>query len=304
MRHETYKRLKNAYMGHVDKTMLYQAVAREKDPFLHRAVQLITAEHLDPLSVPWDTSVFTNDFRKAAPKERLHQTVMVYLLRLAVIIKGEIHIRTFKKPESHKAVEAWKNLLKQNIFAVLTLLYNPSWNMETVFEKLDNLVIDLVFEGKASALREFMNKHLNIPVPITLAEQMFEKLNFLNIGQFGSSFWRLLHWMAEAMDTRQNTPDILYAKRIWRELVTEPLYRLLQCSICMTHMHAIVQELKPQLLDEKLEQRKLWFNIHNRVTATKFDRYVKLGIPAPNDWIYTESKMEEDSEFMRQALLP
>lgn len=303
MKHQTYHLLKQAYLGHVDKHALLQSAMQEKDPFIQRAVQLVTRQTL-PRQVPWNVQIFTTEFRKGNPQERLEETFMAFFLRLAAIIKEEMHIRTFQKPESHAALHAWINMLKMNLYAVLTLLYKVEWKGKHYFD-LEKAVFELIHEGKASALRHCMEHDLNIKLSTTttMAEQASETLNFLTIAQFGSSFWRLLHWMAEAMDMRNDT-KMDRAKQIWREIITGPLYRLLRCSICMAHMRKITQELEDQLMDPKTQYRQLWYNIHNKVTARKMEHYTSLGINIFPSATYSESELEQDVAFMHQALVP
>ncbi|GFU09931.1 sulfhydryl oxidase [Trichonephila clavipes] len=130
---------------------------------------------MDSIQVPWDTKLFQDEFRQGTPQERLEQTTMMFLLRLVALVKEEMHIRTFRKPESHEAVQAWISLLKHTLFATLTLLYNVRWTVRHFF-LLDNLVFDLVHEGRVSALRQFMTQELNISMTnsLTLAERNFE----------------------------------------------------------------------------------------------------------------------------------
>lgn len=302
MKHETYHLLRQAYLGHVNKHALIQSVIREKDPFLHRAVQLVTQE-TSPRRIPWNSQIFTTEFRNGNPQERLEETVMTYLLRLAALVKEEIHVRSFQKPESHAAVHAWINLFKLNLYAVLSLLFKVHWEEQNFFE-LEKVVFDLIHEGKASALRHFMEHDLKIKLSTTttMAEERYENLHFLNIGQFGSSFWRLLHWMAEAMDIR-NDPRMNRAKQFWRDLITGPLYRTLRCAICKKHMRKFTQELETQLMDPNTQYSPLWYNIHNKVSASKMEVYLSLGINMPST-TYSESEFEQDVAFMRQALAP
>ncbi|GBN13092.1 hypothetical protein AVEN_257675-1 [Araneus ventricosus] len=207
MKHQTYHLLKQAYLGHVDKHALLQSAMQEKDPFIQRAVQLVTRQTL-PRNVPWNVQIF---FRKGNPQERLEETFMAFFLRLAAIIKEEMHIRTFQKPESHAALHAWINMLKMNLYAVLTLLYKVEWKGKHYFD-LEKAVFELIHEGKASALRHCMEHDLNIKLSTTttMAEQASETLNFLTIAQFGSSFWRLLHWMELLMDPKTQYRQLWY----------------------------------------------------------------------------------------------
>lgn len=313
MKHKTYTLLKEAYLGHVSSDDLWrQVLSQENDPFVHQAAQLITHPP-QPLKVPWHMENYTSDFQKASPQQRLTETVMTFILRLVTIIKEETHMRTFRKPESYVAIQAWILLLKQVLYVTFTLLYNVRWTVELLFE-MDYLIFVLLYEGNIDPLRSFMVNTLHIPATetITPAEQLHEKLNFLTTGQFGSSFWRYLHWMAEAMDLREATdhPDIALAKQMWREIITHPLYRMLRCGICMHHLKAIVEELKPQFLDPTTRYRTLWFNIHNKVTANQIETHLYYAAqsdkspPIMELETYTESQLEEDAKFMLQALVP
>lgn len=291
MKHETYQCLRKAYLGSVDPSALHRAMDDEPDPFVTRVLKLAS----NPVSMfmpSWDSQNFTTQFRNASPKERMDETVITFILRFVAVIKNDFHFRMFLKPESQAAMQAWICLLKQSIFAILTLLYRAQWSPNDYF-KLDRLVMDLVYDGKYGALRDFMvdDLHLDVTDAITQAEKNFDKLIFLNIVQFGSSFWRLLHWMAEAIDFRETQ----LAKTLWRDLVTRSLYRVLKCGICMAHMRKIVQELEPQLLSETTQYSQLWYNIHNRVNSVKLDRSLEATL-------YSESEFELDASFMRQAL--
>ncbi|GFW97243.1 sulfhydryl oxidase [Trichonephila clavipes] len=131
MKHSTYQLLKKAYLGNVNHAALFQILHEEKDPFVQRAVRLAT--QMDSIQVPWDTKLFQDEFRQGTPQERLEQTTMMFLLRLVALVKEEMHIRTFRKPESHEAVQAWISLLKHTLFATLTLLYNVRWTVRHFF---------------------------------------------------------------------------------------------------------------------------------------------------------------------------
>ncbi|GFW79316.1 sulfhydryl oxidase [Trichonephila clavipes] len=135
---------------------------------------------MDSIQVPWDTKLFQDKFHQGTPQERLEQTTTMFFFRLVALVKEELRIRTFRKPESHEALQAW-------------------------------IMFDLVHEGHVSALRQFMTQELSISMAdsLSLAERNFEKLNFLNIVQFGSYFWCLLHWMAEAMEEMLQVIQIL-----------------------------------------------------------------------------------------------
>lgn len=301
MKHYTYQVLKRAHLGDVDPEALDKVQNDETDPFILRTIHLVTKTA--PLAVQWDEKPFTTDFRSITARERLDQTVLTFLLRLAVIVKEEMYMRSFRKPESCTVVIAWRDLLKECMFTVLTLAYNVRWTSEQ-FLQLDAVILDLLYVGRSAVLREFIENNLKITLKAcpTEAERLYESLNFLNIAQFGSSFWRLLHWMAEAIEIRspQNNPDVLVAKDCWKRLVSESLYRALRCNICMQHMKQLMLELKPQLFDDSVNYATLWFNIHNKVNMLKthqFQMYVGM-----KDSQYKEEDYNQDSVFMRQAL--
>lgn len=288
MKEKTYHTLKRAYLGAVDPKAISQALQSEEDPHLFYDAQLLTKT--TSFRVDWNKDIFTTEFKNDTPQRRLEETVMIFLLRLAGLLKGEIHIRTFIKPGSQQVIHAWIILFKSCLISITSLLYKTSWTIDNYIQ-LDNLILDLIYKGQVQSLRTFMVQQLNINMTnsITEAESKFEKLKYLTIGQFGSSFWRLLHWMAEAMDRPDRDAK---AKNIWRTLMIGSLYRLLSCGICINHMNKIVQELKPQLMDENTVHQKLWFNIHNKVSSNKIE----------GNSHYSESEFEEDVLFMQQAL--
>lgn len=301
MLQRTYNFLRNAYLGNVEKSDMYESLSLETDPYVQGKLMDFTQPYLSKFK--WDETVFTTEFRNGDPKNRLHQTVMAFLLRTTIIVKDQFHYRSFFKPASHKAMHGWLNFLKLCTTTLFTLLYNVRWNVELLYE-LDQVFFDLVFEGKASALREFMNTSLHLDVPETQAEHTFEKFKFFHIGIVGSFLWRLLHWTAEAMDVRENDAEMTFAKQTWRMILSEPFYRVLLCGICVKHMHQIAKELKPQILDEATQQRQLWFNIHNQVTSKKFHDYPSSHASLKEAPYYSQSMLEQDSEFMLRALVP
>ncbi|GIX94019.1 thiol oxidase [Caerostris darwini] len=300
MRHNTFKVLKRAHLGNVDSEALQHIQLQESDPFIHHTINLVTQNA--PIQVSWNTAPFTVEFRSIDARQRLHQTVITFLLRLAAVVKEELYTRTFRKPESWPAVLAWIDMLKQCTFCIFTLLYNVDWTPEKFFQ-LDAAILDLVHHGRATALREYM-QHMGItdlPDSLLDAERQFEKLGFLNVGQFGSFFWRLLHWMAEAVNVRKDDISMKTAIQTWRNFVIEPLYRILRCGICMMHLKIMIRELETQLLNESIDYASLWYDIHNRVNTQKFQRFP---LREDTDGTYLESEYRLDADYMRQALSP
>lgn len=302
MKHDTFRLLRQAYLGHVDKKALSHSP--ESDPFVQHTIRFTTDQGTrDAYHLPWDVQPFTTQFRSVSARERLDQTVVTFLLRVVSIVKMEMYNRAFTKPQSWSATLAWVGLLKECIYTVLTLAYDLRWTTEKLF-RLDAAVLDCIHDGQPSTLRDLMQQSLGIRLSQEApyeAELYFEKLCYLGANQFGPFFWRLLHWMAEAVQmrrddvlTRPENPDVAFAKDSWRRLVSGPLYRLLRCGICMAHLQAMVLKLETPLMDTDTDYPRLWYNIHNQVTAQKF----QSGPP------YSEEEYELDASFMRQALGP
>lgn len=292
MEHKTFEVLYQAHMGNVNREALNQILQKEKDPFILHYVNLMLQNYT--IHVEWDATPFTSSFRSVPPQERLQETVIAFLLRIAALVKEEMYIRTFRKPESFTASMAWVLMLKQSMYTVLTLLYNLKWTDSDHF-KLEEAVLQMLQNGKASALRDLM-EHMGIEMmePLYPAERMFEKLNFLRTDQFSSFYWRLLHWMAEAMDKRTDRPDV---KKMWRDLVIHPLYRTLRCGICMYHFKKLTKEMEAELTDDTQNNAKLWFDIHNKVHASRRSQYPFIVEPD-----YTEEEYKLDAEFMQQGI--
>lgn len=295
MKHTTYELLKRAHLGDVDKKALQKARNEETDPFLQYAIDFAIKNYIRPVS--WDSRSFTHDFKSVSPHEKLDETVVTFLLRIASLFKEEIYIRTFRKPESYDALLAWQEILRTCIYCVLTLLYNVTWTAEHFFG-MDEMILKLVREGDALTLRRFMKKFgIDLAQDSYPAEEMFARLNFLHVGQFSGFFWRMIHWMAEAIQLRQEE-HTAFAKRKWREFVVGPFFRTVRCPLCMIHIYQMVRELKPKLLDASEDFAKLWFDIHNKVHQSRRDMY---NINEPD---YSESEYKEDIVFMLPALEP
>lgn len=290
MDHESYEKLTYAHLGDVNPQILQKLYATQTDPYIKHFISL--ALDINSVYVDWDTKPFTIDFRSTSSQERLEETIFAFLLRIAAIVKEEMYIRVFRKPETLTAFLTWKHTLKYSIFSVLTLIYNLEWTVQDYIQ-LDITIMNMLHHGKGSALRELM-EHFNIKLakPLYEVEKIFYKLNFLSIDQFSGFFWRMLHWMAEAMNIRKNRP---YARQLWHDLLMKgPLYRTLRCNICMHHYQEMVKYVKP--LNEIEDYAKLWFDMHNQVHTFRRQQYSR----AEPD--YTNDEYKLDSEFMRQQI--
>lgn len=295
MKHSTYKKLYRAHLGVVDEKGLLESRKQESDPFYRNLIDLIVTN--DAPVVQWDVKPFTSEFLSGSPRQRLDETFFAFVLRVVAIIKEESYVRTYQKPESHSAVMAWISILRGVLCSSLALLYNVEWTPESIFTLLEPAITKLIGNGDASALRRLVIDLGITPAQKELypAERSFEKLNFLQVLQFGSFYWRFLHWMAEAVDSRGE--NMAPYKKLWRELLKGPLYRTVRCQICMVHFSNALKEFETQLMDPKGDLARLFFTLHNRTHALR--RETNRFLQEPD---YTEDQYKADSEFMRQAL--
>lgn len=293
MKHSTYKKLYQAHLGVIDEKSLLESRNQESDPFYKNLIDLIVTNNA-PV-VQWDVKPFTSEFLSGSPRQKLDETFFAFILRVVAIIKEESYVRTYQKPESYDIIMAWISILRSIMCSSLALLYNVHWTPETIFTHLEPTITKMISKGESSALRQLMTD-LGITLAqkeLYLAERSFEKLNFLQVLQFGSFYWRFLHWMAEAVDSRGE--EMAPYKKQWKELLKGPLYRTVRCQICMVHFSNMLKEFETQLVDGKLSQ--LFFTLHNRTHAMR--RETNKFLQEPD---YTEDQYKLDSEFMRQAL--
>lgn len=296
MKHSTYHRLYRTFLGNVDEKALLITKSQESDQFYQTLIQDVILNK-NVFHVQWDTKPFTTDFRSSHPKQKLEETFMTFILRLMAVVKGESYEHMFLKPESHDAVLAWVAILRNTLMSSLALLYNVEWTMENVIHHLEPTILKFFNGGDPSILRQLMT-NLGIELiqkELYPAEVLFGKLNFLHVSQFGSFYWRFLHWMAEAVDLRDS--NMSFYKNLWRELLKGPLYRTLKCVICMDHFKTVLKEKENRLTDESDSLAGVFFEIHNKTHAYRRENNKFLNEPD-----YSKSEYDEDSQFMRQAL--
>lgn len=291
MKPQTYQALRRSYFHYKDPKKLKWVKGNESNPF----DQFVIDVHLNPSSIPWDTSPFTQQFRKGSPRERLDETVITFLLHIVAIVYRDKYTRSFLKPESAPVWLAWVYVFKYTTICVLGLIYNITWNFENL-KLVDLFVADILNSGKSETLRKLMNDlGISLREELFPAEKMSAQLMLLHTHQFGSFYWRMLHWVAEAYQKRtEYSPEI---KKTWRDLVTYNFYRLLACQICQFHFRQIVNELKEEMLSENTNYPLLWLKIHNKVNANRRTMYPTLVLPD-----YSESEYSEDSKVMVQGL--
>lgn len=298
MKHTTYETLYQAHLGNVDGKALLEARERETDPFYRNLIDLILEKKT--LRVGWNVLSFTDEFRSGDPRERLDETAFAFLLRLVDVHKEEQYVRAFRKPGSFDALMAWEALFRETVLCALALLYGVRWTTEKVFRFLEPAVLRLLGgEGHPGALRELLRSVGVVPAREApyQAEVEFERLNFLHVGQYGSMYWRFLHWMAEAWHARRGDPEAAFCRELWLDLLGKSLYRTLRCGACMYHFQNLTNEHRDRLASPDVDLPRLLFEWHNRVHALRREQSPFLQEPD-----YDESEFEKDRQFMRRAL--
>lgn len=289
----TFKLLKRKYFHNEDSNKL-ASCKQKSSPYVASKIDLILGNprFMDP-NRALDVTKFTTHFRDAPSKERLNEVVATYLLFLANTVCLQKYSRPFIRPGRWEGDSCWQQMYKMVVFSVLTLLYDIRWKSE-YFMFLDEALMGLL-QGKSEALRSFVEK-LGIHFQDSIeAEHVYPYLEYQNNRIFGPYYWRLLHWMAEAIAFRSNNgnSDVVLAKNLWREFVTNTLHRTLQCGICIHHYKMTINEthFKDLLMHAKDEEYpKVWFDLHNKVNDLVF---------SPR---YSESELEKDRTYLRSAL--
>lgn len=282
MQPETLELFHDVLNNNTDAERLEKARDRESE-FITSKIDFVLQQRQVPR---FDVSSFKSEFRNSNPKARLDQVVFTTLLFFTDVKNNEDFKRTLTTPSSLTAAsQCSEHLLKIVIYAVLNLAYDVKWKAEHFFE-LDRCIRGLS-TGKALHLREFC-KSLGISVSpeIFPCEQEFTNLHFHSKDVFGPYFWRLLHWIAEAFETRSETYEVVLAKSLWRDFIQSSMYRFLQCLYCMNHFLSILPEFKARIANSS-EFAKIFYEMHNRVNQENY-------LP-----IYSESEFEEDRRFMR-----
>ena len=245
-----------------------------------------------------DIRRFTDQFPASpSPKHRLDEVVVTFLLFLANQLSQQKINRTFHSNGAWESEHAWFMLYKWVTYSIFTLIYDIRvWKSEH-FLLLDDAIIDLALKGDAYALSRFALKigvrfASDEPFP---AEKHFTKFEYQNTSVFGTYYWRMLHFMAEAVALRSNNNhyDINYAKVLWKQFLTETMYRTLLCGFCKKHYKNLLDGdgYKQKILKtEDAQFPKLWYEIHNRV-----NKDIGKKEYSENDW-------KRDRNFMIRAL--
>lgn len=298
MDHESYVVIKNAGMYNiVDSKGLEKAKMKVVPTIREKIDRFLNNFSIYDIDSGLDLHRFTDQFLVTnSPKDRLDEIVVTFLLFLANQLSQQKIIRSFHAYGAWESEYAWNMLFKWVIFSIFTLVYDVrGWTSE-YYIHLENAIIDIAFKGDASALSRFAEKigvqfESETSYP---AEQHFTKFEYHNPMIFGPYYWRMLHFMAEAMVIRKdaNDNDVKTAKKLWKQYLTETMYRTLQCNLCKLHYKDLLDHngYKEKIMNcEDEDFPKLWYEIHNKVNYWKNN--------------YSEDDWKKDREFMKLALI-
>lgn len=298
MDHESYVIIKNAGIHNiVDSEKLHKIKMKVVPTVREKIDRYLNHTSIYDINPGINLHRFTDQFLATkSPKDRLDEVVVTFLLFLANQLSQQKIIRSFLAHGAWESEYAWVMLFKWVVYSIFTLIYDVRrWTSE-YYIYLDDTIIDLALNGDASALSRFAEKigiQFESETPY-LAEQHFTKFEYHNPMIFGPYYWRLLHFMAEAMAIRQdvNNNDVKSAKKLWKQYLTETMHRTLQCIHCKLHYKDLLEHsgYKQKILDSEDEEfPKLWYELHNKVNYWKNS--------------YSEEDWKTDREFMKLALL-
>lgn len=246
-------------------------IKHECDPYISEQIDYMSEE------VNFNTQMDVGKFiRSEYSKDELIVTFLLFLAKQFNIEKIK-HI--FYEPYTD-CIFYWYNILKYTTFTLVTLIYDKNWSSED-FVLLDEMMLE-INTGKPEAIRLFLNKVLNKNLDVFDAERLFVYNRRLSSEEFGPFYWRIIHLMAEAMQSRKES----FAKQFWREYVVYVLPKTLRCGACASHYLLILDRYKKDLLESD-DYVNLWFKIHNEVNKASF----------------SESEFEKEREYMKKILL-
>lgn len=227
---------------------------------------------------------FSNLENSPAYKDEL---IVTYLLFLAKILNNSLLLHVFYVPQSQNIFN-WILLYKRITYSIITLLYNKKFTDEDFFNM--DIMVHRLNEGYFQAVRQFLNrmKLLTISEEQLEIEKKYSELIVITSDDFGPFYWRILHFMAEAINIRKHST---LAKTIWKEFVLYSLHRTLLCSICKEHYKTVAEKFKQELQNSSIDYAKLWFDIHNHVNKSL------------NKTEYTREEFEKDQSIMKNLLI-
>lgn len=282
MNNETFKILKRAHKNIADEHELKRIKNIMPNPLMTNQINIL----LQNININENFEYFVNKFSKIENNPMYKdELIITYLLFIGKILNNTLLIHTFYTPQS-QTIFYWISLYKHIVFSIITLMYNKKFTDENWLD-LD-IMVNQLNEGYSDSIRKFLNKLqvLSIPNEPLEIETKYPELIIITADKFGPFYWRILHFMAEAIHLRKN---VSMAKFIWKEFTVYSLHRTLYCSICKEHYKSVAEKYKNELQNSS-DYPKLWFNIHN---------YVNKNIQKTE---YSESEFEKDRSIMQNLL--
>lgn len=256
----TFKILKRAHKSYINEQELQKIKVLMPNPLMTDRINVILNNFNYNTKFTEIASKFSKLENSSLYKEDL---VITYLLFLGKIMNQTFLIHTFHAPQSQNIFN-WIILYKNVVYFVITLLFNKKFTDE------DWLYLDIMIyslnEGYVDSVRNFLKK-LKIVTSNNLVdlEKKYNEMILITSDDFGPFYWRIIHFMAEAIQSRKYGT---LAKSLWREFTIYSLHRTLICSICQEHYKTVVKKYKNELENTNTNYANLWFNIHNFVNAT------------------------------------
>lgn len=284
MNRQTFKVLKEAHKNNVNPEELRRIKWSEQTPLITNHVNLFLNNTNRNVNVKFSNIVskFSSLENTSAYKDEL---VITYLLFLGKILNNTLLSHMFFVPQS-QSIFNWILLYKRVVYSIITLIYNKRFTDED-WLYLDDMVYQLN-EGSSNSVRTFLKqiRVLSISNEPVEMETKYADLLYITSDDFGPFYWRMLHFMAEAINLRKNA---VLAKSIWKEFTIYSLHRTLLCSLCQNHYKNVVEKYSNELQNTS-NYSNLWFDIHNYVN--KF----------LNKFEYSKSEFEKDQSIMQNLL--
>lgn len=284
MDRQTYKILKQAHRNNIDEQELKQIeISSLPNPLMKDRVNLLLGNVNINIKFSDLARKFSSIENSVAYKDEL---VITFLLFLGKILNNSLLLHVFYVPQSQNIFN-WILLYKRITYSIVTLLYNKKFTDED-FLCLDDMIYKLN-EGYYDSVRNFLNKMklLTLSAEPLEIEKKYSELIVITADDFGPFYWRVLHFMAEAINLRKHAS---LAKSIWKEFVLYSLHRTLLCSICKEHYKTVAEKFK-QELQNSADYAKLWFTIHNHVNKSL------------NKTEYSIAEFEKDQSIMKNLLI-
>lgn len=254
MNPEVFSTLKKAFK--------YQQYDEGKLKQIKTSATPIIAEQIDYITsnVPQTVEFEYQKFQSLRDcPEYKDELVITFLLYIGKQFNFEKLIHTFAKPFTN-CIYNWLFLYKTVIYVVISLMYNKKWSVHEILD-LDKTML-LLNEGHPESLRQLMGT-----LQVLSSDKKYEaETNYMDIRkwssvQYGPFYWKMLHFMAEALELRKN---LKLEKGLWKDFTLYQLHRTLRCIFCIEHYNHLVSKHEKSLKDST-NYPNLWFDIHNEV---------------------------------------